>query len=218
MKVLFAGGTFCEYQTLQRLVLIADEIAFMDRPSVTFGNWGTIGRDSKIRQYDTKNLPIIFSAHSPPSGPVTELYSHYIEADLANPRLIAIFLEGLSCNPTFTGKFIGLKGDYGAAKGNQIRDALIKDTTLSQENFSDSVDPSRMYQIETHEDRRQTLKTLLIEASIQVTNAMLVSERTALLPVTDDPYPSKTAWVTLLRLSLCGKYAACCSFPWYRRR
>ncbi len=188
MKVLFAGATFCEYRTLQRLVLIADEIAFMDRPSVTFNKWGTIGHASEIRQYDTKHSPVTFSAYMPPSGPVTELYSRYIEADLANPRFMTTFHEGLSRNLTFTRKFIQLEADYSTAKGNQIRDALIIDTALTQGNFSDPIDPTRMFQIATHEDRRQTLKTLLIEASIHVTNAMLVSERTALFPVTDDPY------------------------------
>jgi hypothetical protein len=49
----------------------------------------------------------------------------------------------------------------------------------------------RMFQITTCEDRRQTLKSLLIEASIHVTNAMLVSERTGLLPVTDEPYMAR---------------------------
>jgi hypothetical protein len=93
MKVLFSGDTFCDLATFKRLVLIADEIGFMDRPSITFKEWGTIGRDSEIRSYQTSGLPILLSAHSPPSGPVTELYSRYIEADLKNRDFIKMGLR-----------------------------------------------------------------------------------------------------------------------------
>ena len=68
MRVLFTGGSICSYETMQRLVLVADEIGFMDRASATFNNWGFIGRDSEIRQFNNTDLPITIGAHKPPSA------------------------------------------------------------------------------------------------------------------------------------------------------
>ena len=50
MKLLFTGASQCDYQTLKRLHIVADAVGFMDRPSVTFKNWGTIGRASMFRR------------------------------------------------------------------------------------------------------------------------------------------------------------------------
>jgi hypothetical protein len=46
MKIVYFGESLCRFETLQRLFLVADEIAFLDRPSVGFGNWGTVGEPS----------------------------------------------------------------------------------------------------------------------------------------------------------------------------
>jgi hypothetical protein len=43
MKLLYSGAEFCDQPILKRLLVVAEEIHFMDRPSVTFRNWGTIG-------------------------------------------------------------------------------------------------------------------------------------------------------------------------------
>src|SRR5262245_54189422 len=96
MRVLFTGGSICQYSTLQRLILVADEIGFMDRPSVMFGQWGFVGRDSEIRQFNNSNLPIVIGAHKPPSGRVRDLFERYIESDLSNPAFVQTFFAGLS--------------------------------------------------------------------------------------------------------------------------
>ena len=151
MKVLFSGDTFCDLATFKRLVLIADEIGFMDRPSITFKEWGTIGRDSEIRSYQTSGLPILLSAHSPPSGPVTELYSRYIEADLKNRDFIKMFLEGLAADPRFACKFIKEQADYGTAKGSQILSSVVSDHELLEAPLSDPIDQRRMFRFATHQ-------------------------------------------------------------------
>jgi len=37
LKLLFTGDPGCSAQTLKRLMIIGEELAFMDRPSVTVG-------------------------------------------------------------------------------------------------------------------------------------------------------------------------------------
>ena len=82
MRVLYSGGTICNFQTLQRLALLADEVGFMDRPSVTFGKFGTVGMASEFRRIDTTGSAVRFSVHEPPAGPASELYLRYVDADL----------------------------------------------------------------------------------------------------------------------------------------
>ena len=41
MKLLYNGQTFCDQPIFKRLLMVAEELHFMDRPSVTFRNWGS---------------------------------------------------------------------------------------------------------------------------------------------------------------------------------
>src|SRR5262245_45948796 len=96
MKLLFSGGTTCNEPTLKCLLLVAEEIGFMDRPSVTFPKWGTIGMSSPWRNVSSDKSPVKISVYAPPSGPVRELYKKYIEADFTNPDFKTIFLDGFT--------------------------------------------------------------------------------------------------------------------------
>ncbi len=189
MKVLYSGGTICGLQTLRRLVLIADEIGFMDRPSVTFHDWGTIGRSSEFRRFNTKDAPITFTVHESPSGPANELYGAYISADLKNPAFIGTFLEGLANDEIFRTRFIQLKANYATGlTGQQVLNALLVDRTLASADLTSPVNGKLMFQVDNEEARRETLKVLLVEASIHITNAVVISEASGLVPVSDDPY------------------------------
>jgi hypothetical protein len=117
MRIVYSGGTICDLQTLKRLVLIADEIGFMDRPSVTFKGWGTVGSQSEIRQIKMDDAPIKISVHAPPSGPVNQLYQNYIAADLNNVHFVETFLEGLKNDIAFQELFVQLKANYGQGTG-----------------------------------------------------------------------------------------------------
>jgi hypothetical protein len=188
MRVLYSGGTICSYETLQRLVLLADEIAFMDRPSVMVGKIGTVGRDSEFRQFLIEDAPVAFSIHAPPDGEKKDLYLRYIEADLKDANFVRIVLDGLKADVTFQRRLVQLEANYGWGTGRQVLDELLKDPTLYEGEYGSPTEPELLYVPDTTVGRRQTLGTLLIEASIQVTNALIVAESAQLDPVSDDPY------------------------------
>lgn len=188
MRVLYSGGTICSFETLQRLVLLADEIAFMDRPSVTVENFGTVGRESEFRQFRIEDAPVAFSVHVPPDGDKRDLYLRYIDADLKDANFIRIVLNGLKSDITFQRRLVQLEANYGWGTGRQVLDELVKDPTLYDGEYGSPTEPKLLYVPDTMAGRRQTLGTLLIEASIQVTNALIVAESARLDPVSDDPY------------------------------
>jgi hypothetical protein len=88
----------------------------------------------------------------------------------------------------FAWKFLQESGNYGQGTGAQIRKALCADQLLSKARFSDASKATAAHEFRSHAQRLETLKVLLVEASIHVTNAMVASEATGNLPVSDDPY------------------------------
>jgi hypothetical protein len=189
MRVVFAGNSFCDFRTMQRLVLIADEIGFIDRPAVTFGHkWGLIGHAADIRRYNTRDLPIVFSAHEPPSSMEVTLYERFAEADMNNPSFIRTLADGLAHDELFARKFIQFEADYAGVTGRQIRDALVGDGSLACGTYADPAATDVMMDVATAEGRQQIFKVHLIEASVHVTSAMFIAERTGLTPVTNDPF------------------------------
>lgn len=200
MKLLYCGSHGCRLQTLKRLLIIGEEIAFLDRPSIMFGKWGTVGVDSPIRRllpaFEEKEVKL--SVFSPPSGQIANLYSEYISADFSSVDFRRIFLEGLKENEIFTEKFIQLDSNYGSGTGTQIVEALLGDSSLVSAELSNEVEGAFLYKIDNQICRQATFGMLLIEASIKVTNSMFASDQLGFVPISDDPYMTK---LLALRLS-----------------
>lgn len=188
MRVLYSGGTICSLETMKRLVLLADEIAFMDRPSVKFENFGTVGQESEFRQAQIESTPISFSVHSPSDGPARDLYRQYIQTDLKDANFIRIVIDALKSDDTFRHRLVQLDANYGWGTGRQVLNEILKDGTLYEGEYECPSNPQLLYVPDTAFGRRQTLGVLLIEASIQLTNALIVAEATSLTPISDDPY------------------------------
>jgi hypothetical protein len=173
--------------------MIADEIAVMDRPSVTFGDWGTVGSGSPLRPLipTFAETPVKLVAYSPPSGPVTELYQRYIQADLGNAEFKTNLLEGLAKEETFAGKLVQMEGQYSSGRrvlrGRDLLKELVSDAALSAAPLDERHQPGELFNVEDERARRATLRIIAIEASINLTNAMVVANKTGHLPVTDDP-------------------------------
>src|ERR1035438_9865586 len=100
MKLLFGGDSGCTPITLKRLMVIAQEIGFLDRPSVPFSRWVTIGSASPLRQFEyaMRESAIKLAVHTPPRGYYEPLYHDYLIADFANPDFLRIVFSGLRCS------------------------------------------------------------------------------------------------------------------------
>jgi len=189
MKLLYSGSTFCDEPVLKRLLVVAEEIHFMDRPSVTFGGWGTIGHHSLARRIDSSGSPVLIGALSPPSGPGDRLYNPYIEADINNPEFASIVLDGIQYSDEFALKFIQFEANYRSGiKGKEIVQALRTDCDLLENKLDLEVDGTNMFDVSSHESRRNTFKIILIEASINITSTVILAEESGIIPVSEDSY------------------------------
>jgi len=114
----------------------------MDRPSVTFGNHGSIGRDSNIRRFGREGLPVVaLTAHEPKSGPAEHLYAPYVEADLANPRFRRLVFDSMR-QDDFASRFIQPLAKHGKALtlGTELRRDLLADTELPNQEDIGGID------------------------------------------------------------------------------
>lgn len=206
MKLLYCGEEYCDQPVLKRMLVIAEEIHFMDRPSVTFGNWGTIGNASYARRIDWSGSPVLIDVYKPPSGPAQGLYGPYIEADINNSIFAETVLEGFRSSDEFASKFIQFEANYGSGMGKEIIHALRNDDNLLNKdyNLELKVDGPNMFDISSPERRKETFKTVLVEASIIVTSAIIIAEKTNTIPVTDDPYIARLIGLRASDLSYIG--------------
>jgi len=188
MKLLYGGGSQCDDPTFKRLLLIGTELAFMDRPAVTFGNSGTIGHASVFRQYNFDKAPVPVSVHAAPERQTQEIYEPYAEADFANPEFARTILEGIRNDPAFRTKFIQEHANYGdGITGRLIGSALARASDITPLTFAQEIG-SRPFTIDTTEGLQATLKVIMQDASVQVTSALLIADEAQAVPVSDDPY------------------------------
>jgi hypothetical protein len=198
MKLLYIGTHFCPVDSFARLLVLGDELVFLDRPSVTFGNWGTIGHQSVMRRVSfDSSAPVKISVVEPPSGPARGLYESYVQADITNRAFVEAFLNGLKNDHIFAERFLPPGANYGDGRnGVDLRRLVVADQSLydAMLDLSQKDHPSLMYKPETPEGRKAVLKTLLVDASIQVTSALLMADEINALPIADDvTYPKLLA-------------------------
>src|SRR5215468_1883355 len=85
-----------------------------------------------------------------------------------------------------------MEANYGRSSGAQARAALAADLNVDGPfDPAVKIQATRLWDMQSAEGRRDTLRTLAMDASISVTSALIVSEHAAALPVTDDPFFSK---------------------------
>ncbi len=196
MKLLYIGTHICPSDALARLLVLADDLVFLDRPSVTFDNWGTVGAPSFMRRISWEGSPVKVTVVEPPSGPARHLYESYVEADITNPAFIRAFLDGLKSDDVFAKRFLPPGANYGEGRsGADVRRLLVGDPSLYDVTLDlTRGDPAIMYKPDTVDGRRVVARNLIVDASIQVTSALLMADETDALPIADDQtYPKLLA-------------------------
>lgn len=192
MKLLYGDNLACSEPTLKRLMVIADEIGFLDRPSekgqsVGGGQWGLVGAETPIRQFSTEGAVVKWTAFSPaPELSRPEVYHSYVDADFRNPQFLSAVLDGLR-DSHFAEKLIQPGADYGGGKtGETVRQALLNDPALRQAPISPGLVGGQMFAVDTAVGRLTTFKLMAIEVSVRLTNTLLNSEHYGIAPVSDD--------------------------------
>jgi hypothetical protein len=192
MKAVYFGSTFCSLATLKRLLLLTDELTFIDRPSVfsETGGFGTIGAPAEIRGYNTDGLPVKLGAIELNRGR-HDLFHPFIASDFANERFVRVFADGLRQSDDFAFKFIQPAGNYGGIDGYAVRSALIEDETLAARTYETADLTNPAIGLATAQGRRANFLSCLFTASVSITAALIAAEELGAVPITDDPFMNR---------------------------
>ncbi|MFN7097056.1 MAG: hypothetical protein ACK4PR_05820 [Gammaproteobacteria bacterium] len=119
-NVLYYPDFFSSETTLKKAILFFDEIHFMDRPSFSFENFGSIGAPSPLRQYEQsfRNNGVPLFVHGIDGGQVKGGLLEQIKADINDIAFLNSFQTGLISSSTFRNLIIQ-PGGYGTI-GNAL--------------------------------------------------------------------------------------------------
>src|ERR1700722_10101761 len=103
VNVFYYPEMVADDATLKRAFVLFDEIHFIDRPSFTFGNFGSVGCLSPLRQVEEsfrqEGVPLY--VHDPRDGPVRgELLGH-VQSDINDTDFLARYQRGLATSQVF---------------------------------------------------------------------------------------------------------------------
>lgn len=187
--------------TLMKAILLFDEIHFMDRPSLMFGQggsgqFGTIGAPSPLREYEVsfrkEGVPLF--VHPAPMGPIRNDSYDQIKADVNDLEFLRRFQRGLKTSATFRGHVIAV-GDYGEfGDQDDVAQKLI-DVDLAADLTSHET-PIALFEDSGsrpfHPSAGGIAKTLIAKAvicSARLNFALVVGTKEGFIPLADgDPY------------------------------
>ncbi len=99
MNLIFSDSPSIDELTFKRLLLLGNELTFVDRPSIQYvKNLGTVGTSSNIRSLLPifENSPIVLRVEEPPTTVFSsEFYKQYIKTDITNPIFINTVIDGI---------------------------------------------------------------------------------------------------------------------------
>ena len=91
MNLTFADAPSIDELTFKRLLLLGQEISFVDRPSIFLAdNYGTVGVTSDMRMLikEFEGSPIKLIVDEPPNNTFnSKFYEKYFEKDFRKPRI-----------------------------------------------------------------------------------------------------------------------------------
>ena len=193
----YPGAAPASWATIKKSILLFDELHFIDRPSFTFGKFGTIASASPLRSYEQsfRDEGIGLYVHTPDDGPVRGEFLDRVVSDVNDLEFLKRFQNGLAQSATFCSQQ-NTPGNYGEV-GDQVAIAravarVNLDTDLSAYAkpadlfYDDSVEPFRF---KTEAERAKHLITKAVVCSAMINFALSVSERSGMIPLADTtPY------------------------------
>jgi hypothetical protein len=138
MRIVLSGPTLCSTNTFKRLLLVAEELAFIDR-ALTTGQ--SVVTDSVLSDLARafKNGPVEVTVHKPPEwspmdleDPFAQLDRAYWDQDLGNFQFRRIVLQGMARSEEFRRKLLDLDFVYDQNRtGRQVLQWISEDSSMA---------------------------------------------------------------------------------------
>lgn len=209
MRLTFADSPNIDPLNFRRLLLIADELVFVDRPSISLANnFGTVGMPSWLRsiQHEFEGSEIKLIVDEPPNTTFnSQYYRQYYLNDMDNPEFLNTIFEGIKNNwiydPHFDPKDKHCEGDY-----IDYRKWLIENKNeIMQTSIVDLEMTGEPFRIANKNEALFAFKIITAEQSLRVTSIIHICNKYNNSPISINPYLDKLINLRLSNAKYVGQ-------------
>lgn len=195
MKLVFSDSPNIDELTFKRLLLLGDEIAFVERPSIQFiKDIGTVSSPSGIRGLLTQfeNAPVKLKVEMPPDTVFSsEFYQQYFKTDIANPEFISTVIEGIR-NRWFYSHFFDTENNRATEEFKDFHSWILNNQEEISKTDLNSIDLTGFhFDIKSKDNAYQAVKMIMSEESLRVTSVTHISNKIASNPTSINPFLDK---------------------------
>jgi hypothetical protein len=211
MKLTFSDSPNIDELTFKRLMLLGNELIFVERPSCIqlADNFGTVGSISAVNNLlkDFQGSPIKLIVEEPPTSPDnSEFYQKYFEKDMENPEFLKTIFEGIEKSWIYDYLFdISKDKTFGEYKDYKkwllTNQELIKSTDLIN-----IPRPDQVSKITNKEEALFAFKIIVSEKSLRVTSIIHICNKYNSNPTSINPYLNNLIALRLSNDIYIGKH------------
>lgn len=202
MKLTFSDSPNIDELTFKRLVLLSNELVFVERPSIQLAdNYGTVGMPSGIRNLmsEFEGSPVKLIVDEPPNSTFNSaFYKKYFEKDLNNPEFLNTIFEGIEKYWIYDHHF-DPKQSHTSGEFKDYRAWLLANQSeIKALDIANVTRPEQVFQVTNKDEAFFAFKIIAAEQSLRVTSVIHVCNKYESNPTSVNPYLNK---LIALRLS-----------------
>lgn len=195
MKLTYSDNPNIDELTFKKLLLLATELTFVDRPSIHLAdNYGTVGVPSGMHNLKKRfeNSPIKLNVDTPPNTVVnSNFYKTYFEKDLLNPEFIDTIFEGIENFMIYDSHFDQTQNNNSGEFQDFRSWLLANKETIKKLDISNIVRPEKIFQITNKDEAYFAFKIIAAEQSLRVTSVIHVCNKYESNPTSINPCLNK---------------------------
>lgn len=201
MKLTFSDYHTTDELTFKRLLLICDELAFFDAPSINIAdNLGTVGQKSGLRHFikDFEGSPVKLIVDEPPNSTFNSgFYHRYFEKDLANKLFINTIFEGIEAGWIYDNLFDSGKTNPAGEFNDYKSWILANREEILATNLYEIERPKEVWKVTNKHEAMFAFKILASSESMSVTSTLFICNKYNNAPVSISPYLNKLISIRL---------------------
>ncbi|ABQ06619.1 hypothetical protein [Flavobacterium johnsoniae] len=212
MNLIFSDSSSIDGITLKKLMLVGNNISFIDRPSISLAkNVGTVGVHSNIRGFEdqlTNEVVTIKTIEPPTSVFHSNFYRQYFQIDQNNAEFKKVVIGAILTGwfdywlLDSTGKNNNVQGHKNLIEWISKNQQLILETDLSE---LQEADVENFFALETLEDALRAFRTMLWEFSLKTTAILHGCNIESASPISISPYYDQAIKIRISDSGYSGK-------------
>ena len=176
MKITFSDSPNIDELTFKRLVLLGNELVFVERPSISLAdNYLTVGMSSQLRNLtnEFEGSPVQLIVHEPPDTTCNSaFYRKYFEKDLLNAEFLDTIFEAIKNNTIYDYHFDPKQSNASGEFQDYRAWLLAHQTEIKALDIANIARPEQVFKITNKAEALFAFRIIATEQSLRVTSVM----------------------------------------------